>query len=83
MIISVFYKNMVETGDLQKAIKWDIDLYLAAVLCFILTAYQVFDDSKQRIIVMANERNWLKWLLAYVSYIGNIFVATAVFFTIL
>ena len=32
---------------------------------------------------MANERNWLKWILAYVSYLGNILVATAVFFTIL
>jgi len=83
MIINGFDKSMIKTGDLQKAIKWELDIYFAAVLCFILTAYQVFDDCKQRIIVMANERNWIKWILAYISYVGNVFVATAVFFTIL
>ena len=68
---------------LQKAITWNFDLFIGAVICFILTAYQVFDDSKQRIIVMVNKGNIFQWVIAYISYVGNIFVATAVFFTIL
>ena len=82
MIILPFGEVILKKG-LKDAVSWRIDLYVGAVICFILTAYQVFDDSKQRIIVMVNETNIIKWLLAYVSYLGNIFVATAVFFTIL
>jgi hypothetical protein len=82
-IIDELFKAIEKSGGLAHAIKWDIDLYFASIICFILTSYQVFDDCKQRIIVMANERNWLRWILAYISYCGNMFVATAVFLTIL
>lgn len=58
-------------------------MYIAAILCFVMVSYQVFDDSKQRVIVMTFTRSLTAFFLAYISYITNMFVATAIFFTIL
>jgi len=82
VIIKNFYKGVDKTG-LQNLLHWDFGLYISAIVCFCLTAYQTFDDGKQRIINMTNTRNPIMWLLNYTAYVANFAVATAVFFTIL